>query len=73
MFQRRTINKKKHLHEKCLRAIYNDKTLAFKELLETTGSLSIGKDSRNLQILATEVFKVLDPQIFTEIFSKRKP
>ena len=48
MFHWRTINKIYHLREKCLRSIYNDKTSAFKELLETTGSISTGKYSRNL-------------------------
>lgn len=33
MFHWRTINKIKHLREKCLRSIYKDKTSAFKELL----------------------------------------
>ena len=66
-----TIN---HLHERCLRVIYNDKISSFKELLERDWSVSI--HNRNLQILATEMFKVYNdvaPPIFTEIFNKRNP
>ena len=70
-----TINNKiDHLHERCLRVIYNDKISSFKELLEKDGSVPI--HNRNLQILATEMFKVYNniaPPIFTEIFKKRNP
>ena len=65
-----TIN---HLHERCLRVIYN-KISSFKELLERDWSVPI--HNRNLQILATEMFKVYNdvaPPIFTEIFNKRNP
>ena len=34
-------NKTNRLHEQCLRIIYNDKTSAFKELLEKDNSISI--------------------------------
>ena len=71
----RTINNKiNHLHERCLRVIYNDKISSFKELLERDGSVPI--HNRNLQILATEIFKVYNniaPPLFTEIFNKRNP
>ena len=70
-----TINNKiNHLHERCLRVIYNDKISSFKELLERDGSVPI--HNRNLQILATGMFKVYNniaPPIFTEIFDKRNP
>ena len=75
MSHSRTINNKiNHLHERCLRVIYNHKISSFKELLERDGSVPI--HSRNLQILATEMFKVYNkiaPPIFTEIFNKRNP
>ena len=75
MCHSRTINNKiNHLHERCLRVIYNDKISSFKELLERDRSVPI--HSRNLQILATGMFKVYNniaPPIFTEIFDKRNP
>ena len=75
MCHSRTINNKiYHLHERCLRVIYNDKISSFKELLEKDGSVPI--HNRNLQILATEMFKVYNniaPPIFTEIFKKQNP
>ena len=57
-------NKINRLDEKCLRIVYSDKTSSFKELLEKDGSVTIHK--RNLQVLATEMFKVyrnLSPNI----------
>ena len=44
------------LHERCLRIIYNDKKSSFIKLLEKDNSVSIHQ--KNLQILATEMFKV---------------
>ena len=53
----RTINNKiKHLHERYLQAIYNDNISSFKVLLERDGSVPI--HNSNLQIFATEMFKV---------------
>ena len=49
-------NKINRLHKRCLRIIYNDKTLPFVDLLAKDGSVTI--HSRNLQVLATEMFKV---------------
>ena len=73
MFHSRTVNNKtKHLHQRCLRIVYIDKTSAFEKLLETDRSVPI--HVRNLQILATEFFKEskdLVPTIFSEIFSKQ--
>ena len=72
IFHSRKINNNmNHLHERCLRVIFNDKNSSFKELLERNGSVPI--HNSNLQILVTEMFKVytiIVPQIFTEIFSK---
>ena len=65
---RTTNNKINHLHERCLRVIYNDKISSFKELMERDGSVPI--HNRNLQILATEISKVYNNialPIFTDI------
>ena len=73
MCHSRTIkNKINQLPERCLRVIYNDKISSFKELLKREGSVPI--HNRNLQIVATEMFKVcinIAPPIFTEIFNKQ--
>ena len=44
------------LHERCLRIIYSDKQSSFETLLEKDGSVSV--HNRNLQILATEMYKI---------------
>ena len=44
------------LHERCLRIIYFDKQSSFEMLLEKDGSVSV--HNRNLQILATEMYKI---------------
>ena len=49
-------NKINRLHEGCLRIIYNDKTSSFVDLLSKDGFITI--HTRNLQVLATEMFKV---------------
>ena len=62
-------NKINRLHEKCLCIVYSDKTSPFKELLRKDGSVTI--HTRNLKVLATEIFKVynnLSPTIVAEIF-----
>ena len=57
MFHSRIMNNKTNrLHERCMRLIHEDKTSSFEELLEQDKSASI--PTRNLQILATEMFKV---------------
>ena len=50
-------NKINGLHDRCLRLLYNDKQLTFEELLEKDDSVSI--HIRNLQTLATEMYKVM--------------
>ena len=49
-------NKIKHLHERCLRLIYNDKQSSYEELLIKDGTVSI--HHRSIQTLATEMFKL---------------
>ena len=60
------------LHEKCMRLIYGDKTSSFEELLDQDKSVSI--HTRNLQMLAREMFKVyrgMSPPIISELFRRR--
>ena len=57
----------------CLRIVYSDKTSSFEELLDKDGSVTIR--TRNLPVLATEMFKVyrnLSPTIVAEIFRDRR-
>ena len=51
-------NKINRRHERCLRIVYNDKQSSFNELLEKDGSVSI--HMRNIQILATEMYKLIN-------------
>ena len=73
MFHSRIINNKiNRLHERCLRVLYGDKSTSFEKLLEQDKSVTI--HIKNLQILATEMFKVyrnIFPSIFSEIFHQR--
>ena len=57
MFHSRIMNiKTNRLHERCLRRLYGDKSSSFEKLLEQDKSVTI--HTRNLQILATKIFKV---------------
>ena len=75
MCHNRTLNNRiNRLHERCLRIIYNDKHSSFQCLLDRDKSVSI--HTRNLQILATEMFKVskgIAPKIFADIFTRKPP
>ena len=56
----------------CLRLLYGDQSSSFEKLLEQDKSVTI--HTRNLQILATEMFKVyrnISSPIFSEIFYRR--
>ena len=62
-------NKINRLDERSLRIVYNDKQSSFNELLEKDGSVSI--HMRNIQILATEMYKLinnLSPPIMNRVF-----
>ena len=70
MFHSRTMNNKiNHLHERCLRIVYSDKTSSFEKRLETDRSVPI--HIRNLQILATEFSKKVNMWLL--LFSVKFP
>ena len=57
MFNSRKLNNRiSKLHETALRLVYKDNKLTFTDLLELDNSVTIYQ--RNLQVLATEIFKV---------------
>ena len=73
MFHSLIINNKiNRLYKRCLRLLYGDKSQSFEKLSEQDKSVTI--HTRNLQMLATEMFKVyqnISPPIFSEIFYQR--
>ena len=71
LHSRRNNNIIRNLHEQCLRSIYNDKNSSHEESLTKDGSVSI--HHRNIQALATELYKIkngLSPELITEIFDR---
>ena len=69
MCNNHTNNKINRLHERCLQIVYNDKQSSFNELLEKYGSVLI--HMRNIQILATEIYKLVNnpsPPIMNRVF-----
>ena len=70
MFHSREINNRiNRIHERALRMAYKDKHSTFQELLSKDSSVSI--HHRNLQVLATEIYKFLhglSPKIMGEVF-----
>ena len=59
MFYSRHINHKiNNLHERALRIVYNDHFSSFEELLSKEKSVTVHQ--RNLQILAGEMYKILN-------------
>ena len=57
MFHSRKINHRiNNIHDRALRIVYNNHQCTFEEFLERDNSFTINK--RNLQKLATEIFKV---------------
>ena len=75
MFHGRQLNNRiNEIHERALRLVYNDNNLTFNDLLELDNSVTIHQ--RNLQIRATEIFKVknsLAPEIMTKVFEIKEP
>ena len=73
MCHSRTLNSKiNKLHEKALRLVYDDRHSTFKELLNIDKSVTI--HHKNLQVLATELYKVhhgLSTELMNDIFKKR--
>ena len=70
MFHSRQLNNRiNKIQERALRLVYKDSKLTFDDLLKLDNSVTIHQ--RNLQILATEIFKVknnLASDIMTEVF-----
>ena len=73
MCHSRTLNSKiNKLHERSLRLVYDDGQSTFEELLNIGKSVTI--HHRNVQVLATELYKVhhgLAPELMNDIFEKR--
>ena len=73
MFHSRRLNNKiNSIHERALRTTYGDQKSTFPELLIKDNSVSV--HHRNLQVLATEVFKIrnnMTPEFLNEIFQER--
>ena len=70
---RRLTNKINSIHERSLRITYQDPISTFQELLNKDNSISI--HHRNLQALATEMFKIhrgLSPDILRNICAQNK-
>ena len=73
MFHSKQINHKiNKLHERALRIVYNDHFSSFKELLSKDKSITVYQ--RDLQILATEMYKILNgvsPDIMKDILETK--
>ena len=73
MCHSRALNDKINRLRECLRLVYNDRQLNFEEFLEKYDSASIY--IRNLQILAIEMYRVVNggsPEIMKEILGIRE-
>ena len=71
LHSRQSNNETKHLHERCLRLIHNDKLSSYEEILENDGSVSI--HHKNIQNLAIEMFQIKhgqSPEIVSDIFTQ---
>ena len=75
MFHNRALNNRiNKIHKRALRLVYQNKNLCFSELLELGNAVTIHQ--RNLQVLATEIFKVqnnLSPEIMKQVFDFQEP
>ena len=71
MFHSRKLNNRmNNIHERSLRIVYRDYESIFQQLLKQNKSVSI--HLRNLQIIATEIFKTksgLNPKIMEDVFN----
>ena len=70
---RKINNRINRIHERALRVVYNDDNATFEQLLEKDNAVKI--HDRNLQVLATEMFKVklgIAPVIMNDVFRIRK-
>ena len=74
MFHSRGVNNRiNKIHERTLRLVYQDNKSTFEELLMKNKSFTI--HDRNLQVLATEIYKVINnisPAITNSIFQIKK-
>ena len=71
LHSRQNNSKIKHLHERCLRLIHNDKLSSYEELLEKDESVSI--HHKNIQSLVIEMFQInygQSPEIVSDIFTQ---
>ena len=70
LHSRKINNRVNNLHERALSVVYRDYNATFSELLSKNKSVTIHQ--RNLQLLATEIFKTkneLNPKIMEEILT----
>ena len=70
---RKIHNRINRIHERALRVVYNDDNATFEQLLKKENAVKI--HDRNLQVLATEMFKVklsIAPVIINDVFRIRK-
>ena len=72
MFHSRGLNKVNSLHERTLSITYGDRSSSFQDLLKKDNSVSV--HHRNIQALATEMFKVknnIAPEIMKQLFAPK--
>ena len=73
MLHSRSNNSKiKHLHERCLRIVYQDKQSSYENILVKDGTVSM--HLRNVQTLAIEMYKIkndLSTEILSNILTQR--
>ena len=74
MFHSRSLNNRiNKIHERAIRIVFKDKNATFSELLQWDGPVTIHE--RNIQDLATEMFKVFNgiyPSIIKDVFTLKE-
>ena len=70
LHSRQNNNKIKHLHERCLRLIRDDKMSSYEELLEKDGSVSIHHKNQSLAIEIVQIKHGHSPEIVSNIFTQ---